>query len=250
MECLIAVGLGDGYPVAQTVGVGTIEVGEGGVDAIAHLLLVDPLRGVEDDAHGVEVVDLLEGDLLGLHLAPDGVDAFDACLGFVFETHGVEALAYGGGEVVVDHGAPLFGALQEGGYALVFGWVLVLEREVFELGLDGEESEAMGEGGVDVEGLAGDLELLVGSHGAEGAHVVEAVGHLDEHDADVAAHGEEELAEVFGLGRGFVAEDASGNLGEPRHEFGDFLAEVLLDVLDGVFGVLDYIMEERRANGC
>eukprot|EP00966_Prymnesium_polylepis_P216912 5020604-Prymnesium_polylepis.1 len=38
------------------------------------------------------------------------------------------------------------------------------------------------------------LRLLVLRHGAEGAHVVETVGELDEHDAPLGTHGEEEVA--------------------------------------------------------
>ncbi len=103
-------------------------------------------------------------------------------------------------------------------------------------------------GGVDVERLPGDFVLLVGGHRAEGAHIVEAVGHLDEHHAYILRHRQEELAEVLGLGRRLVAEDAAGDFGEPGHDLGDLLAEVLLDVLDGVVGVLDHVVEQRGAD--
>ena len=94
-----------------------------------------------------------------------------------------------------------------------------------------------------VECFASYLVLLVGCHGAEGAHVVQAVSHLYEHDANVLAHGEEELAEVFCLRGGFVAEYAAGYLGESAYEFGNLFAELLLDVLDGVVGVFDNVVQ-------
>ena len=77
--------------------------------------------------------------------------------------------------------------------------MVILETQVLELGLDGIQAQAVGQRGIDVERLAGNLVLLVGGHGREGAHVVKAVGHLDEHDAHVFGHGEKQLAEVLGL---------------------------------------------------
>ena len=37
------------------------------------------------------------------------------------------------------------------------------------------------------------------AHGAEGAHVVQTVGKLDEDDPDVLGHGDEQFAEVLAL---------------------------------------------------
>ena len=58
--------------------------------------------------------------------------------------------------------------------------VLVAEAEVFQFSLDGEKSEAVSQRCVEEGGLTCDLKLLVGLHRAERAHVVQAVGDLDE----------------------------------------------------------------------
>ncbi len=126
----------------------------------------------------------------------------------------------------------------------------MFEAEVFELGLDGEQAEAVGERSVDVEGLSGDFVAFVGSHAAEGAHVVEAVGHFDEDYADVLAHGEEKFTEVLGLDRCFVAEDAARDFGETVDNLCYLWAEVLLDVFDGVVGVFDDVVEQGSAYAC
>jgi acanthoscurrin-2 len=104
------------------------------------------------------------------------------------------------------------------------------------------------QGSVDIERFAGDFILLVGRHGAESAHVVQSVGHFDEHHAYILAHGQQQLAEILGLGRGLVAEDAARNLCQTLHQLGYLFAEVHLDVLHGVVGVLHYIVEQRRAD--
>ena len=77
---------------------------------------------------------------------------------------------------------------------------------------------------------------------------MQAVGHLDEDDADVLAHRQQQLAEVLGLGRGVVAEDAAGDFGEARDNLRHLVAEVGADVLDGVLGVLHHVVQQRRHN--
>ena len=128
--------------------------------------------------------------------------------------------------------------------------MLVLEGEVFKLCLDGKQPQAMGQRSIYVQSLAGNLVLLVGGHRAEGTHIVEAVGHLDEHHPYILAHGEQQLAEILGLRRRLVAEYTTGNLGETLHELGYLRAKLTGDVFHRIVGILDHIMEQRRAYRC
>src|SRR5688572_14836438 len=61
--------------------------------------------------------------------------------------------------------------------------VEIFEGEIFELPLELPDSEAMGERSEDLQGLGGDARAPLGGKPVEGAHVVEAVGELDDHDA-------------------------------------------------------------------
>ena len=132
-------------------------------------------------------------------------------------------------------------------------WVLlrmrVVEAQVLELVLDLVEAEAVGQRRIDVERLAGDLVLLAGEHGAEGAHVVQAVGDLDEDDTDIVAHREQELLECLGLERRSLAEDAAADLGEALHDVGHLGAEEVGDVLVGIVGVLLHVVQQGGAYG-
>ena len=74
-----------------------------------------------------------------------------------------------------------------------------LEAEVLELPLELPDAQALGQRRVDLGGLAGDALLLLDGQRAQGAHVVQPVGELDEDDADVLRHGQEHLADVLGL---------------------------------------------------
>eukprot|EP00951_Prasinocladus_malaysianus_P025473 scaffold223467_cov49-Prasinocladus_malaysianus.AAC.6 len=51
----------------------------------------------------------------------------------------------------------------------------------------------------DLQGLVRDPLLLVRRHAAQCAQVVQPVGQLDEDDADLLRHGQEELLQVHGL---------------------------------------------------
>ena len=69
--------------------------------------------------------------------------------------------------------------------------------------------------------------LLLGRQVAERAHVVGAVGELDQDDADVARHREEHLAEVLGLLLLARGEVDLADLGDAVDQAGDLLAEEL-----------------------
>ena len=200
VQSLIAVGFRMVHPVAQSVGVRLVYLADSYVNLEA---LVDFLRTHLrriDDAHRKDVVYFFEGDMLVLHLVPDGVGAFHACLQFVLYAHAVESLAYGSGELCEERIAL---CLCVGEFVLdivVLVGMLIFERKVFKFGLYLVQSESVGKRSIDVHGLAGYLVLLVGRLRSECAHVVQTVAYLNKYDADVVAHGEQEFLEVLGLG--------------------------------------------------
>ena len=99
------------------------------------------------------------------------------------------------------------------------------EAEVFELELDVVEAEALGDRRVDVERLARDGAPARRRHRIDGAHVVRAVGELDQDDAQVAHHREQHLAEALGLRLLAALELDLVELGDGVDELGDVGAE-------------------------
>ena len=79
VQRLVAVGLGDGHPVAHTLGVGRVAVANDRIDRPAELLLQLTLA-VDDDAQGEDVVNTLERHVLLTHLVPDRVNRLGAAL--------------------------------------------------------------------------------------------------------------------------------------------------------------------------
>ena len=118
------------------------------------------------------------------------------------------------------------------------------EGQVLQLPLHRVHAEAVREGGVDLEGLAGLLLLLLLRHPPQGAHVVQPVGQLDDQHPDVAGHRDDHLA--HGLrGRRLPVPDLV-ELRDPVDELGDLVAEVLSQGVERVAAVLDGVVEQRR----
>ena len=105
----------------------------------------------------------------------------------------------------------------------------------------------MRERGEDLERLPRLLLLLRLRHRADRAHVVQAVGELDQDDPDVVGHRDHHLAVVLGLA---VVAALEGDAGQLRHavdELADLLAELLAHLVERRARVLDRVVQQRRA---
>ena len=96
-----------------------------------------------------------------------------------------------------------------------------LEREVLELPLERVDAEPVRERRVHLERLAGLLRLLLLPEVLDRPHVVEAVGELDEDDADVLRHRDDHLPVVLGLRLLTALERDPGQLRDALDELGD-----------------------------
>ena len=236
VDRLIIVLLGVRDVVLETAGHGV----PGGVHHAERAVAVALLGN--DDAEGIDVRKLLERDLLALHLAPNGVRlllaAGDDC-------GNLGLLEFGGqrGLDFIDQAlVPLaqhFEPLDHRGVGLR---VQPAKRMVLELLAQPLHTHAAGERRIDIHGLLGDDLALAGLHMLERAHIVEAVGELDEQHADVARDGKQELAEILRL------LDLAGDkvelldLGKPVDERADLAAEQRVDLASGGGGVLNRVV--------
>ena len=80
---------------------------------------------------------------------------------------------------------------------------------------------------------------------AERAHVVQAVGELDQQDADVAGHRDDHLADVLGLLLLAAVELDRVELGEAVDDARDLGAELVLELLERDLRVLDRVVQQR-----
>jgi len=118
----------------------------------------------------------------------------------------------------------------------------------------------VGEWGVDLQRLGGDLYLLFAGHRVERLHIVQAVGEFDDHHAQVFGDRHQQFAQVVGgLGD---AHAASARLVENLHlalgvvQFGDAFhqlahgrPEALLQLFGLGGGVFQHIVQQSRDDG-
>ena len=102
---------------------------------------------------------------------------------------------------------------------------------------------------VDVESFARDLAPLDLRQRIDGAHVVEAVGELDEDDANVLRHRQEHLADVLGLDLLLGAEGDPAQLGDAVDEPCHLRPELRAQLLGGERRVLDGVVEKGGHDG-
>jgi hypothetical protein len=210
--------------------------------AVARALVACAL---DDHAHGREVVDLVELAALLRHLVVDRVEVLGAARDLGRDPDLLQLAPQHlarFGDVLLPVGPPL------GDHRLdlvVLARMERLEGEVLELPLDRVDPEAVRERRVHLERFARLLHLLLASEVLDRAQVVEAVGELDQDDADVLRHSHDHLAVVLRLGVLAALEVNPGQLRDAVHELRDVVAELGAQLLELDLGVLDDVVEQR-----
>ena len=199
--------------------------------------------------HRHQVVDLLEVLLLTAHLVDDAVDVLGTSAQLGADAHRLQLALQDLADIADEDLALLPPAAQLGLDGVEADRVELGEGEVLQLCLELPDAQPVSEGRVDVQGLPADALAPLLGVGAHGAHVVEAIGQLDQHHPDVLGHRHQHLADVLGLGLLPGVDVDLAQLGDPLDQPGDHLAELPPDVLQGDVGVLDGVVEQGRREG-
>ena len=118
------------------------------------------------------------------------------------------------------------------------------EGEVLQLLADLLHAESVGKRRVDVQRLGRYALLLFGRQRRQGAHVVQAVGELDDQHAGIACHGDEHLSHGGGLLLLLRVEAEALELCHAVDQHGNLGTELLLDVAEADRGVLDDVVDQ------
>ena len=123
------------------------------------------------------------------------------------------------------------------------------EREILELVADEAHAEPVSDGRINLQSFSSDALLLGRIEVLNGAHVMQAIGQLDDHHAHVVDHRQHHFADVFGLA-GFGSQHVkAANFGDTFDQPGSLLAEAFLDASDGKLSVFDDVMKKRGSKG-
>ncbi|MNS61587.1 hypothetical protein D3C72_946190 [compost metagenome] len=198
-----------------------------------------------DEPEAVDVGDLREAQVFFFHLAVDGIERFLAARDA--QRHA------GGGEGrldlflhLLDQVASSSTGLGDGlGQRGVAPGLEVAERQVLQFAVGLVQAQPVRDGGVDLERFARDAGPLFARRIGQRAHVVRAVGQLDQDDAHVARHGQQHLAEGLGLVLFARVGLQLVELGEPVDQLGNRGAEALDELRLGDTAVLDGIVQQR-----
>ncbi len=217
----------------------------GGMDDPQRVIAIaDP---VDQHAEGHHVGQLLERDVLALHLAPDRIGRFFAAGDARRQAAFLQGLAQLGDDPRDDVAALLAQEAETRDDAGPRIRIELGKGEILELVLHPVHADALGERDIDVHRLARDPPpLLRVLDEPQRLHVVQAIGELDQEDANVLGHGENQLAEVFRL-LGLVRLQLDPRqFGDAVDEAADIRPEQLFDVVERRDGVLDRVVQQAR----
>ena len=122
----------------------------------------------------------------------------------------------------------------------------MLERQVEQFEVELAQSQPIGDRRVDIERLGRNAPALDRVDRVQCAHVVQAVGQLDQDDPDIAGHRQQHLAKTLGLLLFLALELDAVQLGQAIDQIGHLRAEAFDECLFGGTGVFHHIVQQRR----
>ena len=124
------------------------------------------------------------------------------------------------------------------------------EGEILQFDLEALHAEPFGQRRVYLHRLGGDTAALVEvGEVMQRPHVVQPVGQLDQEHADVVRHRQQELAEILGFAARLRTQLDLRELGDTVDQLRHFLAEEVLDLLQGGDRVLDRVVQQGGDDG-
>ena len=203
----------------------------------------------QHDAKAVDVGQLLEADRLALHLGPDRKRLLAAAI----DARGDAVLLQVLGELAFDLADQIAVALGQRIQPLhhhrIGFRIERVEGQILEFLAHLLHAHAAGERGIDVECLLGDAAAGGRRHEFQRAHVVQAVGELDQEHADVVGDRQQQLAQILGL-LGFARNQFQPlQLGKAFDQRADLVAEDVIDLGARRLGILDGVVQQRRHDG-
>ncbi len=239
VQRLVTVGLGNGDEIAEAA----IQGFERGVHRTQRVITAG--HAAHDQAEAEHVHHLVEGFVLVAHLvvdAPRGLDAADQAVLDALFRQPLRQLHFHLRHRFAAHHRLAADVFFDDGVA---PRVQRLEAQVLQLALDQAHAQALGDGRVDLQRLAGDAAARFAALRAQRAHVVQAVSQLDHDHAQVARHRQQHLAEALGGRFLAVAELQLVQLGHAVDQFGHGFAELGGQRLTGQRGVFDGVVQDR-----
>ena len=128
--------------------------------------------------------------------------------------------------------------------------MLKSEAQVLKLCLYLVQTQSVCQWSVNIQSLTCNLILFVGRLTLQSSHVVKTVAYLNDDNTNVVTHREQQLLEVLGLCRSLFAEDTTTDLCKSVNNLCNLCTEDILDVFNGVVGILNNIVQQCGTDTC
>ncbi len=207
------------------------------------------LDRIGDHPDADEIVDILQVNLLEHHFFVDAVIMFGPSAHHSLDLHRGQLLFHCLANSFNQNDALILALVHAVLNGLVFFRLNVLEGPVFQLRLQPANAQAVGDGGIDIQGFSGNATLLLGRHGPEGPQIMSPVCELDHNHANVMRHSQNHLAIVLRLLFFLAGELDLADLGHPFDHVINFFTEHLFDFFFGGQGVFQRVVQESRRHG-
>ena len=209
----------------------------------------------DNNAEAVDVVDLLEGHILALHLAVDAVDVFGATVDFGFDALRVQGRPQQTLHFVhpLDTLRPLLG--HRVGEFPVDARLQIAEAQILQFPFDLPDAQPVGKRSENFQSLSGNPSPLVVRLPLQRAHIVQPVGQFDQHHPHIFHHRQKHLAQGFSLLVGHAVTHIAQlfdavELRHPIHQIGDLRVEVGTQIIQSIFGIVfHHIVKQTRGQG-
>ena len=247
VQSLVAIRLRRRNPVSQSIWMRTIEIRYRGIYHPRLRFLVDVILALVYYPDSHYVIYLLERHILGLHLVPYRIDRLYSLLHLILIALFVQSLFYRVDKTSEEIVSLLRARQQSILYIAVNLRILIFKSEFLEFRLYSKQSKPMSERRIQVQRLASDFQLFVLRHRRQRPHVMKTVRYLYHYHPNILGYSKKQFPEVLSLRRGMSTEHASRNLRESVNNLSDSLAEDILQILHRIVGILDHIVQQRRA---
>ena len=211
-----------------------------------------PVAGIDvgdDDPDAENIHDFRQGDVFAPHLGVDAVEPLFPRDEARFDIAFGDALVQIGDDLSQKLPLAAPGAAQGAIQNPIPKRCESPEAQVFQLHLQTVHAQAVGDRGIDLQRLLGDSASLWRGQVLDGAHVVGSVGQLDQDDPQILHHGQEHLAEGFGLGLDRAVEAQLVQLADAVHQQRDIVTEPPVDVVQGTGRILEHVVQQRGLDG-
>ena len=237
VQRLVHVLLGGGNIVLEPVGDRAQHI----VDNAQNVVALQ--HGIHNDTHRVNIVDLIKGASLHVHLAVNAVNAFypsvDLRGDMLLLQPRLNAL-----DNIAEECLPIFFSQRKLlFYFMISHRIKMFERKVLQLLLDTANPQPVCQRSVNFHRFQRLDTLLFRNSVVQGAHIVQPVCQLDNDDPDILCHRQQHFTHIFRLLLCAAGVWYIGKLCHAVHQFGNISAELLFNIVQRYRSILNNIVQ-------